>query len=73
MSEKRARQKRTEQAPQSPVEQQGAISVNDLLLLLGTKDAEIFSLQRQVGGLKQQVQMLAERLAEKVTEPAKSS
>ena len=64
MSEKRARQQRVKQAIQ-PVEQQGGVSVNDLLLLLGTKDAEILVLQRQAAGLKQQVQMLAEQLAKK--------
>ena len=68
MSEKKARKNRAEQV--TPVEQQGGVSVNDLLLLLGTKDAEILVLQRQVAGLKQQVQMLAEQLAKKEKKPA---
>ena len=68
MSEKRARQNRAEQAAQTPpqtAQSQGAptATVADLLQLLGGKDVEIMTLQRQVAGLQQQVNMLAEQLA----------
>lgn len=70
MSEKRSRRKRLEkqaqgaQAPpqgEQPAQPQGN-TIGDLLQLLGTKDIEIMNLQRQVAGLQQQVQTLAERL-----------
>jgi len=71
MSEKKARQKRLEKQaegaqPPPQAEQPGsapAATVADLLQLIGAKDVEIMGLQRQVAGLKRQVQMLAEQLA----------
>jgi len=71
MSEKRARQKRAEQANQPPTQETPPTTIADLLQLLGTRDVEILGLQRQVVGLQQQVQMLTEQLvkaAEKKTE-----
>ena len=70
MSEKKARQKRAAQAAQSPEPQSGqpggtTTTVADLLQLLGAKDVEIMGLQRQVAGLMQQVQILAEQLTKK--------
>ena len=65
MSEKRARQKRAELAQAPQPEQQGNLSVNDLLQLVGTKEAQIMILQRQVTSLQQQTQTLAEQLAKK--------
>jgi hypothetical protein len=67
MSEKRARQNRAAPANlPAPVEQPGkspTATVADLLQLLGSRDVEIMTLQRQVAGLEQQVRMQAERLA----------
>lgn len=69
MSEKKARQKRQAKAkmpaPTPPPEGTPGTTVADLLQLLGSKDVEILGLQRQVAGLRQQVQTLAEQLAEK--------
>lgn len=65
MSEKTARRNRAAQTAQTPPQGAPTATVADLLQLLGGKDVEIMTLQRQVAGLQQQVQMLAEQAAKK--------